>query len=94
MKRKSRPKGKIFFRLSRIVGDLYTTVYNDILVVKLPPNTCPTARHLGANVNKEERTVLNGVRVDNSYRKCDISLMYKLLRNACPSLPVPTAGWG
>ena len=82
-----------FFRLSRIVGDLYTTLYHDVLVVQLPPNTCPTARHLGTNVNKEERTVLNDVRNDNSYRKCDISLMYKLFRNACPSLPVPTAGW-
>ena len=82
-----------FFRLSRIVGDLYTTVYHDVLVVQLPPNTCPTPRNLGINVNKEERTVLNDVRVDNSYRKCDISLMYKLFRNACPSLPVPTAGW-
>ena len=82
-----------FFRLSRIVGDLYTTVYHDVLMVQLPPHTCPTPRNLGANVNREERAVLNDVRNDNSYRKCDISLMYKLFRNACSSLPAPTAGW-
>ena len=82
-----------FFRLSRIVGDLYTTVYHDVLIVQLPPHTCPTHRNIGTNVNKEERTVLNDVRNDNSYRKCDISLMYKLFRNACPSLRPPTAGW-
>ena len=37
--------------------------------------------------------MLNDVRNNNSYRKCDISLMYKLFRNACFSLPAPTAGW-
>ena len=82
-----------FFRLSRIVGDLYTTVYHDVLIVQLPPHTCPTHRNIGTNVNREERSVLNDVRNDNSYRKCDISLMYKLFRNACPSLRPPTAGW-
>ena len=82
-----------FFRLSCIVGDLYTTIYHDVLVAQLPPHTCPTPRNLGTNVNKEERTVLNDVRNENSYRKCDISLMYKLFRNACPSLLAPTVGW-
>ena len=82
-----------FVRLCRIVADLFSTMYHDILEKQLPPVNCPTPANIGTRVNPDEITVLNAIRKHNTYRHCDISLMYKIFRSPCKPLPAPTAKW-
>ena len=74
-----------FFRLSRIVADLYTTIYHELLTFQLRPAKCPKLDYFherNVPIFPDEETQLERVRTDNSYRKCDISLMNKILSNA------------
>ena len=87
-----------FYRLSRIIMDLFSNFYHDILQHHTPPSTCPSPAFLNRKIKParlflDEESVLKDVPRINSYKDCDIGLMYKVLRNACSSLPVPTAGW-
>ena len=85
-----------FYRLSRIIGDLYCNLYNDLLEHHTPPSKCPTPSFLrskSVRLFQNEELLLIEVPRINSYRNCDIGLMYKILRNACPSLSKPTSGW-
>ena len=86
-----------FNRLSRIIMDLFSNLYHDILQYNTPPSKCPSPADLkskSVRLFPEEESALKDVPSINSYRNCDIGLMYKVLRNACPLLPKPTAGWG
>ena len=86
-----------FNRLSRIIMDLFSNLYHDIVQHHIPPSICPSPAILkskSVRLFPEEESALKDVPSINSYRNCDIGLMYKVLRNACPSLPTPTAGWG
>ena len=86
-----------FNRLSRIIVDLFSNIYHDIVQHHIPPSNCPSPAFLkskSVRLFPEEESALIDVRGKNSYRNCDIGLMYKVLRNACASLPKPTAGWG
>ena len=87
-----------FNRLSRIIMDLFSNLYHDILQHHTPPSNCPSPAFLNTKIKParlflDEELVLIDVPRINSYRGCDIGLMYKVLRNACSSLLAPTAGW-
>ena len=82
-----------FNRLSRIIVDLFSNLYQDILQHHTPPSKCPTVLSKSVRLFPEELQVLRRVQTNNSYRECDIGLMYKVLRNTCFSLPAPSAGW-
>ena len=74
-----------FFRLCRIVADLYTTIYHELLTAQLRPAECPELdffHNRNVFIYPDEKNKLKGVQTDNSYRECDIPLMYKILSNA------------
>ena len=82
-----------FFRVSRIVVDLYSVFYRDILQKQIPPAQCPSSTS-NLKLRTEQKLTVSRVPVLGSYNECDISLMYMFFRNACPSLPPPVSGWG
>ena len=82
-----------FFRLSRVVVDLYSMFFRDILEKQLPHAQCANAAAKIKILKTDQKLKATHVAVMGSYRECDISLMYIFLRNACPSLPAPAAGW-
>ena len=82
-----------FFRLSRIVVDLNSMFYRDILDKQLPSAQCSLAASKIKVLKMDQKLISRNVSVTGSYRECDISLMYIFLRNACTALPSPTLGW-
>lgn len=81
------PKKVNFARLSRLINDLLAPVLRDILLCYYP---CPEdvqekirKTHLEDLFKKDMSKILDG----DGYEKCDISLLYKLIRNTCQIIP-------
>lgn len=88
-----------FARLCRVVIDLLTSILRDILLSYSP---CPEdlrQRIEDLKLNAKFRKDMNKIMDGYCYEKCDISLLYSLLRYTCQiQPPKPTKrrkmGWG
>ena len=84
---------KHFVKMGRIVLGLNPCILQAILDEQLPRNICAQKAHKLGNLTAEQQTIINLIRTEG-YKKCDTTLMYKLLRNLCSSIPKPKSGWG
>ena len=93
------PKKVNFARLSRIVFDLFAQILRDILLFyyQRPKDLQQKIKdvQLQHKLKKHMTTIMDG----DGYEKCDIQILYTLLRNTCQIIP-PTIterrrlGWG
>lgn len=81
------PKKVNFARLSRLVIDLFARILRDILVFYYPrPDDLQqkiTGNNLEQKFKKDRDRILHG----DSYEKCDVSLLYTLIRYTCDIKP-------
>lgn len=81
------PKKVNFARLSRVVIDLFTRILRDILIFYYPRTEDLQQKIKDTNLEqkfkKDRYRILHG----DSYEKCDVSILYTLIRYTCEITP-------
>jgi hypothetical protein len=90
-----------YARVCRVVVDVFRDVLWDLLTREIPASQIPNEvrRHLKSKnpplrLFPQERLILCPPGGVVPREDCDTSLLYRLLRGICPSLPPPSKGWG
>ena len=84
-----------FIRLSLVIIDELTPILRDLLHNEIQPkDICIKATKLDLpNVRAGQSILLSNAKIEG-YKNFDTTLLYTLLRNACPNIPPPTQQWG
>lgn len=81
------PKKVNFARLSRLVIDLFARIMRDILIFYYPRPEDLQQKIKDTNLQQKFKKDRDRILHRDSYEKCDVSLLYALIRYACEITP-------
>lgn len=81
------PKKVNFARLSRLVIDLFAKIMRDILLSQYPNPQDLQKKIKDINLQQKFKIDMNRILNGDGYEKCDVSLLYSLIRYTCKINP-------